>query len=144
MIEKQPDRLYIDSNDRALYDELSEEIFNSSDLKERKNQFFFAMALGFRSKIRQPFNSKEQGGFFRSEYLQPRDSAILDAIAIYTTNNVDVITNREMVFNIAEEYAHAGIRLLYDDVKSGQPGSYFKKLELDIKSMQDASEIDQE
>ncbi len=143
MIEKQPDRLYIDSKDRALYEELEKEIFNSPDLKERKNQFFFALAIGFRSKIRQPFNSKESGGFFRSEYLQPRDSALLDAIAIYATDDVDVITNRDMVFNIAEEYAHAGIRLLYDNVKSGQPGSYFKKLEIDIKRMLDPSEMEQ-
>ena len=141
MIEKQPDRLYIENSDRVLYEELEKEIFNSPDLKERKNQFFFALAIGFKSEIRQPLNSKD--GFFRSEYLQPRDSALLDAIAIYSTDDVDVITDRDMVFNIAEEYAHAGIRLLHDNVKSGQPGSYFKKLEIEIKSMLDTSEIDQ-
>ena len=135
MIDKQPDRLFIENNDRQLYEELEKEIFKNSDLNERKDQFFFAMAIGFKNETRQPLSSKD--GFVRSEYLQPKDSALLDAVAIFNTNDVDVITNRDMVFNIAEEYAHAGIRILYDSVKSCQPGSYFKKLEVEINSMID-------
>ena len=50
-----------------------------------------------------------------------------DAIAINDNNSVDVLANREEVFQIAEEYAHAGIRLLHDKIKSTQLGGSFDK-----------------
>jgi len=130
---KPPDRLFIDVKDRELYEELNNDVFICTELKEAKTKFFYAMAIGFKNKIRQPLDSKD--GYVRAEYLHPKDEALMNAVAIYATDDVNIITNRDKVFNIVEEYAHAGIRLLYDAVNSGQPGSYYKKLEMDLREI---------
>jgi hypothetical protein len=91
------------------------------------------MSIGFKNKIRQPLDTKD--GYVRAEYLHPRDEALMNAVAIYATDDVNIITDREMVFYIVEEYAHAGIRLLYNSINSGQPGSYYKKLEMDLREI---------
>ena len=133
MNDKQPDRLYIDVKDRVLYEELNKDVFISAELKETKSKFFYAMSIGFKNKIRQPLDAKD--GYVRAEYLHPKDEAIMNAVAIYATDDVNIITNREKVFNIVEEYAHAGIRLLHNAINSGQPGSYYKKLEMDLREI---------
>jgi len=127
---KQPDRLSIEKSERKLYDNLDNEIFAG---KTRKEQFLFALAVGFKHKLKRPLETRE--GVFLAKDLHPEDQMILDVVAIYDTGSIDVLTNQQQVFNIAEEYAHAGIRLIYDNVNSGQPGSYFKKMELDLIGM---------
>jgi hypothetical protein len=124
-----PDRLYIEKADRDLYDNdiITKEILYG---KTRKDQFLFAMAIGFKNKVKRPLESRE--GFFLAKDLHTEDEALIDIVAIYDNDSVDLLQKREEVFKIAEEYAHAGIRLLYDEATSGQPGSYFKKLELDL------------
>jgi len=54
------------------------------------------------------------------------------------TGSADVLGDREAVFRIAEEYAHAGIRLLYDRATSSQPGSFYKQLEVELFALLDA------
>jgi len=135
MMNKVPDRLYIDENDRKLYDEVIEEIFrgkigDEEKRWERKDQFLLAMAIGFKNEVRRPLKKKE--GFIRKEYLKPEDKALINAIAIYDTGSIEVLLDKQKVFSIAEEYAHAGIRILHGEIKSGEPGSYLKKLEKDL------------
>jgi hypothetical protein len=129
MMSKIPDRLFIDKADRKLYDHdaLQSEIFAG---KTRKEQFLFAMSIGFKNQVHRPLDTRE--GWFRTEYMNNEDETMLDMVAVNHTGRVDVLSNREEVFKIAEEYAHAGIRLLHDEVTSGQPGSFSKKLELDL------------
>ena len=124
-----PDRLYIDKEDRELYghDSVKSEILAG---RENKEQFLFAMAIGFKNQVRRPLDTRE--GFVRLEYMRPEDEALVDIVAIYDTGSADVLSDRETVFRIAEEYAHAGIKLLYDKATSGQPGSFFKKLEIEL------------
>ena len=50
---KIPDRLDIDKADKKFYDNLTHEIFLG---KERKEQFLFAMAIGFKNGICRPIN----------------------------------------------------------------------------------------
>ena len=62
---KGPDRLNIEESDRANYDnEALKEIFAA---KDRKDQFLFTMALGFKSDVRTKLDKKD--GFVRVEYL---------------------------------------------------------------------------
>jgi len=130
-----PDRLDVDKADRELYDHdtISKEILPG---RTRKEQFLFAMAVGFRNQVKRPLDARE--GFFLAKDMRPEDEALIDTVAIHDTGSVDVLFDRVAVFRIAEEYAHAGIRLLYDDVTSGQPGSFFKKLELELFSLVEA------
>ncbi len=63
--------------------------------------------------------------------MGPQDEALIDAVAIAKSNSVAVLSNRARVYQIAEEYAHAGIRLLHDQAISG-PGSFYKRFERDL------------
>lgn len=124
-----PDRLYIDKADRALYedDSVENEVFTGV---ENKDRFLFAMAVGFKHRVRRPLDTRE--GYLRAEYLRPEDEALIDALALLEGKSPDVLADRKEVFRIAEEYAHGGIRLLHGAVTSGQPGSYLKRLELEL------------
>lgn len=129
-----PDRLSIDRSDRELYDHatISSEVFAG---RTRKEQFLFAMAIGFKNKVRRCLDSRE--GFFLAKDMGPEDEALIDAVAIYATGSADVLANREEVFRIAEEYARGGIRLLYDSVSSSQPGWFYKQLEKNLFALLD-------
>ena len=129
MMARLPDRLYIDRADRELYNHhtVKNEILAG---RENKEQFLFAMAIGFKNQVKRPLDARE--GFVLTTYMRPEDEALIDMVAIYDTGSADVLSDREVVFRIAEEYAHAGIRLLYDKATSGQPGSFFKKLEIEL------------
>jgi dnd system-associated protein 4 len=127
-----PDRIYIDKNDRELFNKLDQEdmLKFKGGRRTRKEQFFFAMALGFKNDITYPLEIKE--GWFLTKDLQPEDDALLNAIAIYKTGSVEILSNKAEVYKIAEEYAHAGIRILCDKIKSTPFGSFGKILEKEL------------
>ena len=124
-----PDRLSIDRADRELYDHdtIKSEVLAG---RTRKEQFLFAVAIGFKNRVKRRLDSRE--GFFLAKDMGPEDEALIDAVAIYDAGSADVLSDREAVFRVAEEYAHAGIRLLYDSATSGQPGSFWKRLEVEL------------
>lgn len=125
---KYPDRLSIDKNtDRDLYDALKEDIFEGTT---RKQQFFFAMAFGYLYNVRVELETTE--GFFLAKDMGPEDESIISALAIAETDSVVILANQFAIYKIAEEYAHGGIRILYDEVTSKQPGSFYKRFEKEI------------
>ena len=134
-----PDRLSIDKADRELYDHdtIASEVLAG---RTRKEQFLFAMAIGFRNRVRRALNTRE--GFFLAKDMHPGDEALIDAVAIYENDSAEVLADRELVFRIAEEYARGGIRLLYDTVTSGQPGSFYKKLEAQLFGLLDSLDFE--
>ena len=124
-----PDRINIDKADRLLYQKVVDENVLQFKEKDRKDQFIFAMAVGFANKIRRPLTAKE--GFFRTEYLRPEDEALICAIALYE-GNVEVLADKERVFQVAEEYAHAGIKLLVDELEGPGFANFSKRLEREL------------
>jgi len=129
-----PDRLDIDKADRKLYDHnaLTNEILVN---RTRKEQFLFTMAIGFKNQVKRTLDARE--GFFLAKDMRSEDEALMNCIALYDTGSADILSDREAVYRIAEEYAHAGIKLLYDKAKSTQPGTYFKKLEVELFALLD-------
>lgn len=129
---KSPDTFDFDRSDRKLYkdDALASEIFTGM---QNRDMFLLAMAFGFRKKVRRPLETREH--FFQARDLRPEDEVLVDSVAIHDTGSAEVLSDRKAVFKIAEEYAHAGIRLLHDTATSGQPGSFIKKLEYDLFSL---------
>lgn len=122
---KTPDRIHVEKGEREnLYDKI--DLFKG---KSRKEQFLYAMAIGFKNKVNRPLETKE--GFFLIKDMRPEDEALINAVAI-TTNSPEVLSDREEVFKIAEEYAHAGIKILYEKIKSTQFGSFDKQLEKEL------------
>jgi len=128
-----PDTLCIDKDDRELYERLeSEALFEGT---VRKDQFFMAMAYGFRNRIKRRLENREGSGLFRTSYLRPDDEALLSAVALSDSGSVDVLANRAEVFRIAEEYAHAGIRILIAELEAAEYGSYAKRVEKQLSDL---------
>lgn len=126
---KRPDRLNIDRNDRKLYDELKKDPF-FKDI-QNKELFLLAMAVGFRNGKRHPLERKD--GFVRTEYLRSEDVALMSAVALHDSEgDLNILTDKNRVCETAEEYAHAGIYILYNKVSTLQFGSFDKILEQEL------------
>ena len=127
-----PDRINIDKKDRDLYNKLDNEVMLKSKggARTRKEQFLTAMAIGFKNKVRRPLDSKD--GFVLLKDLHSDDMALINSISIYETESVEVLSDIGKVFNIAEEFAHGGIRLLVDKIDSISHGSFEKQFEKEI------------
>ncbi len=123
-----PDRLYIDLNSRPLYEKLESEPFFKG--KTRKEQFLFAMAVGFKNKIKIPIEKRE--GIFLTKDLKPEDEALINAIAIFDANSIDILLDKAQVFKIVEEYANGGIRILINKIDSIEIGTFEKYFEKDL------------
>jgi hypothetical protein len=127
------DRLFVDENDRELYDRLE-----TTDMfagKTRKEQFLFSLAVGFSRGIKRPIQKRE--GFFLAKDMTLDDEALFSAVAASDADSVEVLPDRAKVFRIAEEYAHAGIRILVDEIDSTQYGTFEKNLEKQLHDMYD-------
>lgn len=121
-----PDRLNIDKDDRELYNEI--QIFKN---KENKEKFLFAMAYGFINKVKYPIKKKD--GFILNSYLRPEDEALLYSLAVTATDSVNILLDLQKIYEIAEEYARGGLKLLHDESLSSQRnGSLTIKLEKDL------------
>jgi hypothetical protein len=139
MTAKKPDRLFIDTSDKSLYDDekLVNELFYNMANKEK---FLFAMAYGFKFNTRVSLNKRE--GYVRAEYLSDTDRALINSLSIYEKEDVTILSDPLLVFQIAEEYAHAGIRLLHDNVNLIQHGSFYKHFEGVIHDMIEKIEVE--
>lgn len=126
------DRLMIGKTDRSVYTEILE----SSQLKkgrlQNKEVFLLSAVLGFQKGQRIPIKGGKEG-YFLVDRLKEADLALMDAIAIKETESLDIINDKKEVFNIIEEYAHAGIQLLGDMVFDKDSGSFIKKFEADLR-----------
>lgn len=129
-----PDRINIDKKDRELYRKLDTEEFlkfkDSGGERTRKEQFLLAMAIGFKNNMKCSLNNKE--GFFLIKDLLPKDEALINAIAINDHNSVEILADIAEVYKIAEEYAHAGVKLLVDKIGSIEFGKFEKIFEQEI------------
>lgn len=125
-----PDRLYIP--DRDPYEKIS----NSDYLKDKKNRVYYMMALtlGWVNGERIKLDSRE--GYVRTSYLKDTDKALIKAIAVAEEEDLNILTEKEKVYSIADEYAASGVILLKDEV-FGKSGSLPKKLEKRLKRKND-------
>lgn len=125
------DRLYLDSNDRNLIEKIVKENYFNFKEKTRKEQFLFAMVIGFNSGLDGQTIEKRDEWFF-TKYLDNTDMAMLNACAYYKTNRIDIIKDIDSVYKIAEEYAHLGVKILYDRINSEPFGALEKKFEIEF------------
>lgn len=128
----EPDRLFIKKTDRDIYDE----ILKSSDLKVRSNIdiFLLAAVIGFKKGQRISIKGNKDG-YVLTYTIKDEDRILMNAIAIYETKNEEVIENQKEVFEIVEEYAHAGLTYLRDMVFDKERGSFLKKFESYLRDM---------
>jgi hypothetical protein len=132
-----PDRLYIDKDDRQLYDELDLEdmlkLREKGGRRTRKEQFILAMATGLKNGVKRPLVTKE--GIFFVKDLRSEDEALIGAVALHDSGSVEVLGSKQEMYRIAEEYARAGIRLISDMLRSVPNGTFDKCLERELFEM---------
>jgi len=125
-----PDRLYIDKEDRFYYQKAEEENILNFRGKTQKEQFLLAMSIGFENeRIRE---LKTRDGFFFSNLLGSEERTLINALAIYSNGSEDILVEEKDIFNIAEQYASAGIRILIDSITNTQFGQFDKFFEKDL------------
>jgi len=127
--EKKIDRLYVDKRDFNDFNRLKEtdSPFAGS---QNKDIFLAAMVVGYHEGSKIEIKNKE--GYVREEYLNPRELALIKAIAIADAGNLEILLDKQKVFSIAEQYATGGIEILKVKALSGEYGSYTKKLESEL------------
>jgi hypothetical protein len=125
-----PDRLYIDKEDRTYYQKAEEENIVNFKNKNQKEQFLLAMAIGFENSQRRELKTRE--GFFFSDNLGPEGRTLINALAIREHGSADILADEKKVFDIAEQYASAGIRILADSIDKVQFGKFDKMFEKDL------------
>lgn len=124
-----PDRIYMDKADRELYDKLkAEPVFEK---QSRKEQFLLAMAYGFKNGAKRKCSSKEN--LFLLKDCRKEDEVLMFAVAIADTGDAGVVVDRGRAFEIAEQYAHAGLRLLIDKVESAAFGGFEVRFEKELR-----------
>lgn len=129
-MQKEQDRLYINKENRVIFDKLKKDgLFKGLS---NKDQFLFAMAIGFHNgKAFSPLSTKE--GFFFAKDLQPNDRVLLEALALAMNNNyINILEDASAVYKCAEEVANAGIKILENKYNSVALGSYEKSLEKEL------------
>ena len=125
-----PERICIDKEDRSFYEKAKKENILNFEKKIQKDQFLLAMAIGFDNKQKREIKTKED--FFYDFDLRPEDTALLNAVALYESGTVDIIDDDKKVFDIAQQYASAGIRILCDTIDNTQFGEFDKHFEKDL------------
>jgi dnd system-associated protein 4 len=122
------DRVYIDKNDVSLYSDLDKDDFFKK--LENKEKFLLALSMGFKNKIRRSLDSKE--GYALLKYFKTKDVALIQSIALYESNDPEILKDDEQVFKISEEYAHAGIKIIIDKIGSTAFGDFWKNFEKEL------------
>lgn len=119
-LQKTPDRLYNSTEANKIIAEIDNNNLlglNKSNVTRAK-LFMFAMSLGIETNIVTPLKNIYQGGFIRSESIDPQANALLHAFYLSTFSNpyeeIDMITNKQNAFKLAEEYANTGFKIMED------------------------------
>lgn len=126
-----PDRLFVDDSDREIYEKCEREGIFVKGLNN-KDKFIFALSIGFKNDYKRTVKMKF--GFFHVRDLRPEDEALIYSIAILK-NKIDIMSDKKNVYNLVEEYARGGIKILSDQIESGAYGSYWKHYEQEISDL---------
>jgi len=105
------ERVLIDESVAEIYRELRADANRQpeqSPFATNKDIFMLAACLGYRSGRRQVLPSGKKLDIRESVFLES-DLAILKAIAIADTGDVEVLSQPGEILRIAEEYAQSGI-----------------------------------
>ena len=128
-------RISIDRSHHSTYQELakrtdresSEEEKDTPPFESMKTLFMLATFIGCENKKRVPLENKVD--IFGWQVLATDEDyvSLLYALAVIETNGVDVLTDRNKVLSIAEEYANGGILQIEEEVKE-MPGDKIENL----------------
>lgn len=118
------DRVSIESSTHQIYKDLSERSGQNPKTAPfllMKDVFMWAVAMGMQAGRPRPLSGGKTQIFRWDQFSQDRDLLALKALAVATTEDVDVLLRDDRILRIAEEYANAGIRELKREL-TDQPG----------------------
>ncbi|NTU70972.1 MAG: hypothetical protein HGB10_04010 [Coriobacteriia bacterium] len=96
--------------------------------------FLIAMAWGFRNGIRAEKVVKSNTGP-RLEYFKDSDMAIVAAVQLATTDDPDSLLDLDARYDMAEQFAEGGIRLLKSEME--KQGDFARMFSAEIKTVAD-------
>ena len=140
-------RISVDDSHHSTYQELAKKTDRQSTEKDQaihafesmKNLFMLATFIGYNSDKRIPI---ERGtGIFNWRGFSTDEVSLLDALAVTVTDEVEVLSDRIRILQIAEEFANGGILQIEEEVRE-MPGDRIDNLvDLLAKLMQEGSLI---
>jgi len=116
------------------YEELQKSPRSPFKDKEMWVIFLGAMMVGYREKTRTPLKGARHD-LFRASTLKSEEEWLIRSVAIAEKGNLDIFLEEKEILNIAEEYANAGILILYDMIFGGELGDPIKKVEHYVKDV---------
>jgi len=118
-------KIRINRADREIYDKLK---YKEGPFKGRKNPeiFMTSMILGYHKyQTRTPLDSFEP--YTHVDHLGPQNRTMIKSIAV-AEEGMGVLSDPDKVYNIAEEYAATGIKIL-ESMVFNHEYDFIKKLE---------------
>lgn len=114
--ETEPRRdVHIDRGQYEMFTELQES--EDSPFYEAENHDLFMFAVGYGRQKAMPQSTKEnEHAFFGRSRLSDTQQTVLEAVAVKEERSVHVLRDQRRVYEIAEEYANAGVEELYGRV----------------------------
>lgn len=105
------------------------ELKRISDL-QNKHLFMLALVLGYKHKKNPNISRKHSGGYCRVETLSEEDKALIKAIAITESKDINILSSIKEQYLIAEKFANGGIVILKEIVN--EPGDFFVNLSKEL------------
>ncbi len=133
-MEDEPQLIYVEKGSKDLFNNIElfkhEEEGKIKDQFIKKDQFIYAMAVGFKNNKKKKLQKKDW--FFRTSNLKKEDRVLIDAVALSYKKDPEILLNKKDVYSIAQEYAKGGIEFLNEQIEYMPFGSFSKKLEQNI------------
>ncbi|WP_423746626.1 hypothetical protein V5735_19060 [Haladaptatus sp. SPP-AMP-3] len=125
--------VHIDSERYDLFKQLQ----NSEDspFYQAENHDLFMFTVGYgRQKAMPQSTENEEHAFFGRSRLSESQQTVLEAVAVNEESDVQVLRDQRLVYEIAEEYANAGVKELYGRV-FGPKDDPLSELTLEVKDI---------
>ena len=105
-------KFFVDEKAHKLFRDLVDTKGSPFYKKDLKDVFIFSMALAFKLGKKKPLEKKKDiadiSVFTESQLL------LIKSVAVTAENNLEVLLDEKKKFEIAEEYANAGIYILHE------------------------------
>lgn len=121
---EEPKRIKIEKKSRKIYDDIKSFDFFES-LENNNDLFILAMALGFYEGEKEKLKGPDQ--YFFTHTFSNEQKSMIKSLAVFEKDDLDILLDKKEVYNIAEEYANGGIKILENMILSTEHKSSFMK-----------------
>lgn len=124
------DMLSYEQENQSIYDDLKNKA--SSPFKNKNYAYIFIYAIAFALyKDISPIKIKSKNPNIPLSAFK-EDFWLINALALKKKGTYKILFDKKELYSLAEEYANAGIKPLYDEIFN-KSGDFYKKIELWLK-----------